>query len=175
MFQYSQHLFSRDYTSSFCICFSSIALFYTAHFPCPPPFQISTQPQLSISFAYPLTIWRRFTQFLGTAPLYGSSFHTALSHTHSHTRTSSLSITHSLLTHSHSLILSCFFVIAHTSLSHSSQLSTSPLLSAASDSAFSVQPLCSGASCPLLSLPSHPLPYYLLLSVVSAVPSHRKP
>lgn len=96
--------------------------------------QISTQPQLYISFPYSLTM-QHLTQFLDTAPLCSSSSYTQLSFSHSFTNSYLFCIfLHSLLSHSHSFILSYFLHSSSSrhSLSHSSLLVTLLLLSAAS-------------------------------------------
>lgn len=99
MFQYSQHLFSRDYTSSFCICFSSIALFYTAHFPCSPPvpnFHTATAIHLICISSHHMAAFY-------TIPRHSSSVRQQLSHSsfsHSFTHTYFFSINHSFFTHS---------------------------------------------------------------------------
>lgn len=186
MFQYSVTASLSTQLHIFYIHFYSTALFYTAAFSSPPYSSKSPHSDSSTSRVHILSALslQHFPQCPGTAPLCIRSSSTQLFLTFIHTHTCFFSINHSFF--AHSLILSrCFFFISHSSLSHRSLLSTSPLLSAASDSSFSAQPLCSAASCPLLSVslylclllpvPSCPLPCFLLLSVVSAVPSHRKP
>lgn len=159
MFQYSQHLFSRDYTSSFCICFSSIALFYTAHFPCSPPvpnFHTATAIHLICISSHHMAAFY-------TIPRHSSSVRQQLSHSsfsHSFTHTY-FSISHSFFTHSHSLILSHFFI--------------SPLLS---PTAVFSQHLCSSRPPPTpLSLLGCLLPFalYLPASLPSAASAFSSP
>ena len=111
------------------------------HLPCLHTVRSPTQPQLSISFTYPLTI-HHFTQFLGTTPLVAAalsqgSFLNSFIHsnTHSYTRVSSISIIHCLPTLSHSFILPSF-----------SHVPSSPLTTP-SPTAASSQHCCSSLLC----------------------------
>lgn len=97
------HLFSHDYTTFSYIHFPSRSLFCTVSFSLHPESQIFTQPQLSISFTYSLTM-QHVTQFLATAPLCSSSSYTLLF----------LTLIHELI-----LILYLFFILYSVTFTHS--------------------------------------------------------